>query len=134
MKKIRGFSLIELLTVLAIISIIGAFCVPLYSQYIAHERRLAAATMLNKLALALEQHYISTNTYQGVSFKSLNFPDKTHGGHYQLAIQSATAYEYVLQAMPLGLQKQEDNLCGNLILDSKGRKNITGGGKVTECW
>lgn len=132
MKTISGFSLIEILIVLAIIGIISAFCIPLYSQHVTQERRLEAAMVLNKLALAVEQRYLTAQSYKGATFKSLHFPDKTPGDHYQLAIQSTTQ-DYVLQAIPLG-EQQRDSTCGTLVLDSSGKKSVTGNGSVEQCW
>lgn len=133
-KKLTGFSLIELLIVVAIISILSALCIPLYSQHFVREKRLEAEITLSKLALAMENYYTVHNSYEEASLESLGFVEKIAGDRYQLAIIKATNNEFELAAAPLNNQAEKDSRCGTLILNSTGEKNISGTGLVTDCW
>ena len=132
--KDAGFHLIEILIVLAIISILSAFYLPSYLQYLVQERRLEAETMLSKLAIAMEQYQIEQNTYQQASLEKLHFSEFIVNNNYKLTIQSATDFDYVLAAMPLGKQEENDKRCGTLLLYSTNAKAVTGYGGIEECW
>ncbi len=126
--SLRGFSLIEIITTLSIIAILTAIAVPAYHQYITRAERLAAATSLSRLAIALEQYYTINNTYKNASLDNLNVSQTKH---YQLIIASATDTDFTITAEPLN---HNDTACGTLILNAKGDKNITGSGNSEECW
>lgn len=134
MKKIWGFSLVELLITLTIISILSAIALPFYSQHQANERRLEAEVALNKLAISLEQYYITHHGYQDVTLINLEFNDKIADNRYQLIIASATDNSFELQAKPLDNQARIDAACGTLTLNSSGEKGITGPGQLSDCW
>lgn len=130
----NGFHLVELLIVLAMIGILTALSLPIYSQYVVHTRRLEAARTLSKLMIAMEQYHIEHNTYQDVTLATLNFSELIVKNNYRLLIQAAHHYDYVLVAKPLGQQAEKDSRCAELTLASNGEKGITGLGKAEECW
>ncbi len=134
MPRSHGFSLLEIIITLAIISIVTALCFPLYSQHIAEEHRLEARMTLEKLAAALENYYLSHNTYQGATIENLGFSTMIAKDNYQLAITSLTSTTFSLTATPMASQAEQDLLCKTLILNATGGKNITGEGQVSDCW
>lgn len=121
-KTLIGFSLIELLIVLTIMSILSALSFPLYTEHLAHARRLAAETTLTKLAAALEQYFIFNNTYQNASLETLGFPNTCADHHYRLAIETANNNFFAITATPL--ENQQDS-CGTLRLNSLNEKTLT---------
>jgi type IV pilus assembly protein PilE len=129
----KGFHLIEILITLAIISILTAFCLPLYSKYIVQTRRLEATTTLSTLAIAMEKFQIEHNTYEGATLAALSFSD-TAKNNYHVFIQSATNNDYTLVAEPYAKQAEKDAECASLILHADNKKEISGYGKVRECW
>ncbi|OGT35456.1 MAG: hypothetical protein A3F11_01640 [Gammaproteobacteria bacterium RIFCSPHIGHO2_12_FULL_37_14] len=131
---INGFHLIELLITIFIISILATISSPLYTQYLTQARRLEAATVLSKLAIAMEHYYIEHNTYQGATLATLHFPNHIGKNHYQLNIQSIVDDDFLIIATPLAAQSKNDPLCGSLMLKANGEKNITGSGQIDECW
>jgi len=132
-KSAKGFHLIEMLSAMAILSILVSLCLPIYSQYIVQAKRLEAASMLSKLSAAMEKFHLEQNTYEGATLARLNFPITIANNHYQLHIQT-TANDYTLLAKPIGKQAEKDTACGGLILQADGRKEVTGTGNVNECW
>jgi type IV pilus assembly protein PilE len=130
----RGFHLIEILITLSIISILAAFCFPIYSQYIVQGQRLEAASTLEKLAIAMEKFHIENNTYENASLAALNFPSVIAKNNYQLIIKAATNNDYILVAKPLGRQAEKDTHCAQLILYSNDKKAVTGNADMSECW
>lgn len=133
-QKYNGFNLMEIMIVIAIISIISTLSFPLYSQYVVHARRLEAASMLSKLAVAMEQFHIEHNTYADATLTALNFSETVAKNNYRLTIQTANNNNYVLSAIPLGKQAEKDALCAALTLNANNQKGVTGSGNVSECW
>ena|SRR3989338_8337717 len=130
---LKGFHLIEILIVLAIVGILAAFSIPLYSQYRMQERRQEAAQILSQLAIAMEKYQVEQNTYQDATLNLLHFKELIADHRYQLIIQSATENDYFLVAKPLETQAENDP-CGALTLNSRGEKGITGTEKIEDCW
>ena len=65
--KSKGFTLIEIMIVVAIIGILGAVAIPLYSGYANRAKRVEAEEQLMTLA-AIEEDYF--NTYRKYSGKT----------------------------------------------------------------
>jgi len=134
LKTKFGFSLIELIIVLAIIGILASLAYPRYSQHLTTVRRSYATVALTDLAARLEQYYAQNNSYAGATLSGLGISDANYKNYYQLKIEQATADQYTINAVPRGKQAQEDTDCGTLILDQAGNKTITGSSKVEACW
>jgi type IV pilus assembly protein PilE len=131
MKKKYGFSIIELLITVAIIGILMALSIPLYTHYILEEERIEAQVILENMAAALEDYFALNNTYENATLVSLNTPEYTAHHHYQLRIKKATATEYIIQAVSLD---NNDTSCGTLSLNNTLEKGITGTGTINDCW
>ena len=69
--KARGFTLIEILVVVAILAIITAVAIPSYRDYVLKSRRYDGLKTLNLLVLAQERYYNENNAYSS-SFDSIS--------------------------------------------------------------
>lgn len=116
-----GFSLIELMIVVAIIGIIAAIAFPSYQGAVANSRRSDAQSALTAFSNAMERHYTeNNNSYLGAAAGGANtgapavFPTEAplDGGtkFYDLTISAATRNSYTLQAAPKGGQAGDGNL------------------------
>ena len=147
MKKSKGFTLLELMIVVAIIGIIAALGYPSYQEQVAKTRRADCGGALVGLANAMERFYSVNSTYlgAGVSAANTGAPAATlysstcpvDGGtpSYNLSISAATASTYTLQAVPTG--PQTGDRCGTLTLSNTGVKNVSGaesGVTWEACW
>jgi type IV pilus assembly protein PilE len=132
-KKIHAFSLIEMLVVVAIISIVGVLAYPTYTHYFMQQRRLVAKSALYQLASALDNYYAVYDSYQDVSLAKLGLPATVADEHYRLEIQSLAEQHYVVTATPLQSQTS-DKLCGTLSLTSTGERHNSGRGHLSDCW
>ncbi len=125
-----GFSLIELLVCLGIISLLSLMSYPLFTHLILRAHRLEAKAALLHTAEALENYYADHSSYGGATLTKLNIPDSTEGGHYQLQLDSDDQ-AYLVQALPKGIQIQ-DSECSHYSLNHLGQRGS--GGNITSCW
>jgi type IV pilus assembly protein PilE len=64
MKKSIGFSLIELMIVLAVIGIIAAFAFPAYTDYVRSAKITEATSTLADMRVKMEQYFQDNRTYK----------------------------------------------------------------------
>lgn len=124
----KGFSLIELLIVLAIIGVLTSISYPMYRKHVVKARRIKAEVALTDLAGRMEQYYQDKHTYKGATVSALKAKQPKD---YTLTIAQATSTDYLLQAVP---QTNFDPTCGTLSLNHLGEKSSSGSGKINECW
>lgn len=130
----KGFSLIEMLLALAMISILTLAGYPLYQKHVVKTHRNHAKIALLNAASQLEQFYLQTHTYEGSAdlLKEIN-QQLLQKQRYKLEIHT-TINSYTLIAVALAQQAKEDMQCGNLILKHNGEKQITGTDTILNCW
>lgn len=73
LKRASGFTLIELMIVIAILGIITAIAIPAYTGYITSARMSEAKSNIAALKLAQEEYFLENNGYfDGTSASLLN--------------------------------------------------------------
>jgi type IV pilus assembly protein PilE len=125
--KEHGFSLLELLLVLTIISLLSAIAYPIYTHAIIKTRRIEAKLALIKLANCMEIYYLENkHSYANATLNKLNINEKTEKKFYKLALNS-TNYTYTLTATATF----PDPECQRFMLNELGEKTNTGN---SQCW
>lgn len=124
-----GFTLIELMVVVAIIAIIASIALPSYNAHVRKTRRAAGAACATVVAQGLERVYTTDLSYAGApaaaTLAASCDPDALK--YYQIGTAVA-ARTYTVTATPKGAQSGDS--CGNLKLTQTGQKSPATGG----CW
>lgn len=133
-KNQLGFTLIELMIVVAIVGILAAIALPSYQSHVLKTRRITAAACLNEFAQQMERIYSTGMTYD-VTLPTLSCTSDL-SGFYTFAYSAATpatASTFKIEATPTGPQAN-DTKCETLSINQQGVKTKSGTGTVTECW
>lgn len=137
MKRLRGFTLIELIIVIAVIAILVAVALPSYQNSIRKSARGQAKADLLEITQALERHYTISRSYDGyVVPDGFEQSPRTGTAKYLITgLDALGASTYALTAEPQGGQV-DDIRCGALGINSRGQKTIgdEATGTVSECW
>lgn len=136
--RMRGFSLIEVVIVIAILGLLVAIAYPSYLSYVTKTRRSEAKTALLDLQQRMERFFLDRNTYTTATIGSGNAStdvlptNLTENGRYTLQISatSNTPPSYTIQAIPQGADPE----CGTFTLNGQGVRGITGTGTIGACW
>jgi type IV pilus assembly protein PilE len=126
LRQIAGFTLIELIFVVAIIAILLALAYPAYNDQIRKARRADAVSSMMATAQYLERCFTQTNAYTGCTEPDGAAAD----GYYNISMSVYTATTYTIQAVPQGAQASDP--CGTSTLDYLGNK--TAGSTSDRCW
>jgi len=98
-NRTAGFTLMELLTVMVVVSILAAIAVPTYQSQMRHSRRTEAKTAVMDLAAREEKYFSLNNTYTAspanlgyvAASSTAGFPQLTNTGYYNLNVCLGTA-------------------------------------------
>lgn len=132
--RVRGFTLVELMIVVAIVGILAAVAYPGYQEHIRKSRRAECAGVVAGISSAMERRFSTTNSYAGPLPGPAQCPAQGGGLFYNLGFAAGepTVTTFVIQAVPAGPQAADK--CGTLTLDNVGQKGQKDGLTVRECW
>ena len=126
-----GFSLMELMIVVAIIGILAAIAIASYDWAMVKGRRAAAEGCLQEHARYMERYYTTNLTYVDAAAPVCT-QDKLNTFYTVGFNGTPDASTYIVEAVPTAAQ--HDARCGTLSIDNKGVKGETGTGTVADCW
>lgn len=143
----RGFTLMELMIVVAIVAILAAIAYPSYTHEVIKSRRVAAAGCLSEYANYMERYYTTNLSYaQDPSGNANALPAldcasaAQTGPYYAYAFTAAPALSattYNISATPQGPQTA-DTACATLAIDQTGQRyyqsTATDAAGLSSCW
>jgi type IV pilus assembly protein PilE len=144
----KGFTLIELMITVVVISILGAVALPSFLNQIRKSRRTEARTALLDLAARAERFYSTNNSYlnsttQGLAptdlgYQDTAFPIASVGkGYYTIddSKPAPTATSFTFTATATGAQASDT--CYTFTVDNTGKQSAADVNKVDQtqtCW
>lgn len=137
--KQRGFTLIELMIVIVVLSILVGIAYPTYLEQVRKSRRSDAKVALTQAAAAQERWFTENNSYTNniANIGGATSPE----GYYTLTVSIPGAagctsgtnfFCFQVTATPTGAQAGDDD-CQTLSIDHTGNKTATGN-NASECW
>ncbi len=131
--NLRGFTLVELMMVVAIVGILGAISMGFYGNYITDANRTDGRMALTETATSLEKCKALYSAYNSANC-NVAFPVTSDEGLYTVAATAIAGPTFLLTASPVaGAYQAGDTDCTTLTLTSSGIEGGTGA-NVTECW
>jgi len=140
MKAVKGFSLIEIMIVVAIIGIITAVAVPQYKQYVVRGNRAAAQAFMTDIANREKQYMLDARSYTAnwaLTDPTPNLAMKAPtevSRNYTITIDAPAGPppSFTITATPVAGSQQASD--GNLTLDDTGAKCWTANGACPNNW
>ncbi len=127
----QGFTLIELMIVVAILAIVMSIAIPNYQAYGMRTNRSEAISNMLELSQWMERQFTVFGSYNNpaIAAAPITTSPKTAAGggatlNYLLN-NASTAITYTITATPQG--NQANDTCGILSIDQASRECITGG-------
>jgi len=137
-RRVRGFTLIELMIVVAIIAILSAIAYPSYQEQVRKGRRADAMAQMLTLAQAYERFYTSNNSYingwAAISVGQTQAPTQGTAFYQLTSVEAGGGRSFLITATPQAAARQNEDRCGVLTIDQAGRKTKSGAAGVDECW
>ena len=138
-RKQTGFTLIELMIVIAIVGILAMIALPMYSDYVTRAKRTDGQTMLFQVAQELERCYTQYSAYNKSGCSLVATDDATaiinqsSPELFYSVTGALTPTTFTLSAAPQGAQKTNDTQCASLTLTHLGVQGATGS-TPEKCW
>jgi type IV pilus assembly protein PilE len=126
----RGFTLIEIMIVIAIIGIVMTIAAPSLTEYVKKGRRTEVAGLLSEQAQILERFYSKNNVYTGITGLST-------GNDFYTITPTLTDQTFLLTAARKTGTAMATDKCGDFTLTNTGVRsmvNATAGLTTKDCW
>ncbi len=131
-----GFTLIEVMIVVAIISILAAIALPAYTGYIARANRADARTQLLQVGQFMQRFFGANDRYDKIRDGTVDVIDRIPDNLKQSPADSTALYtleipnatltnvSYVLRMVPVPGGKMDGDECGSFTLSSTGVRGV----------
>ncbi len=134
MKRFAGFTLIELMVVIAVVAILSTIAITTYRSYTMRANRIDAEAVLLKVQVAEEKYFLQSSTYT-TSLATLGLPTTSPTGFYTLAVAAGSsnsiASSYTATATAIGSQTNDKAACLTLSIDDQGSQTPV---PSSGCW
>ena len=146
-NKNSGFSLIELMIVIAIVAILAAIGYPSYQQYVTRSQRSVAINTVMDIAARQNQYFTNNKVYTS-SLADLGFTLDANGdyyvdengssdstdGLYKMTVTASSPFlTFTVTATPT-TKMSKDTECKAYSLTDTGTRSVSGSLSVKDCW
>ena len=122
-KQQRGFTLIELMIVVAIVAILAGIALPSYQQYVIRANRAAAQSEMFDIANREQQYFLANRVYADTAALGYTLSSDVAQRYTQaIAVGTGTLPSFTITLTPIGSQVGD----GDLVLTSAGLKTRAG--------
>ncbi len=135
-RKVMGFTLIELMIVVAVIAVLASIAYPSYTAQVRKSKRAAAKAELVEYAQRAERQHTLNNSYTNFKFvensgTTIASPRDGSKPMYQVTFASANANAFTITAVPQGDQAKDP--CGTISVNQAGVKTPANTSAL-DCW
>lgn len=132
MRRHTGFTLIEVMIVVAIVAILSAIAIPSYSEYVIRSRLTEGVAALSGMRVKMEQFFQDNRTYAGACAAGTVATPPGNIPNFDITCPTANGTSYVVKA------DGKDKLAGfAYTLNEKNEKTTTGAfgfSNNATCW
>ena len=144
-KRLRGYTLTELLVTMAVLAIIASIAVPAYTSEMQKSRRADARNALLDIAGREERFLSVSNSYSSVTTDvgyTGVWPQNVFNNYYQVNVTvpdpafvaaGGVGPSFTITATAIGVQAS-DGACTTFTLNQTGVQGSTGTAAPTTCW
>ena len=146
-QRVQGFTLIEIMIVVAILGVLTAIALPSYTSYVARANRADARVQMLQVAQFMQRFYAANDRFDQDRADPPNL--NTAGDRvppalkrspadgtqlYALTVE-ASQVAYTITAVPLTGTKMAGDACGSFKLTSTGVRSVAGATLPRDtCW
>lgn len=134
-RRVQGFTLIELIITVVIVSILATVALPAYQNSVRKSRRADAQATLLTMQLQLEKWRANNDDYTGRTAQQLGAPaaGTAIAAYYTFAVTNAGATTFTVSATAIAGKAQADDQqsgtsCATLSIDQSGTRS------PAACW
>ncbi len=153
-RRIRGFTLIELMVALAIVGVLVAIALPSYRKYVLRAQRTNAKAFLTQV-MSKEEGWFNDRKAYGTTLSAIGYSADTvyldsNGavgatsttGSFSVVLCTAAntpvtgckaPTSTLVSVAATAINKQTSDTCSSLVLSSDGTKSANGS-IATDCW
>tara|TARA_Y100001956_G_scaffold82748_1_gene105359 strand:- start:5854 stop:6270 length:417 start_codon:yes stop_codon:yes gene_type:complete len=133
-NHIKGFTLLEMLIVVAIAGILASVAYPQYTEYVKRAARSDAMVLLLDAANKQEQYYADNRSYAD-DLSLINVPSASENGYFTITVEVPdTGTSFKITATAASGAVAGDTACSTFTITDTGVKGSTGISDTDDCW